>query len=303
MAACCGGLVFLVALAVITAQDSTAEESKVSTCTEEFRGQTPKHTLCYEDHDSIVEEGVSAADIKEIVAFHNKVRREVKPVATDLTAVVWDETLAMLAQKWAKQCTVNHDFNKQYRGFGKSINQNIAAGQPNWARAMKSWLDESNFFKYGQDPNEYLAGQGGWTKIAHYTLLVNNRTHRIGCGFARCENVHFGRFYVCNYARGQLRSAFKHPYTTGPTRCSACPGQCKNGLCDCGGRMCMNEGIPDISTCTCKCQRVYAGPDCTELQCPINDKWFCGRRPDADCTKYSNIPFDCPNKCGICPAS
>ncbi|GFS17962.1 cysteine-rich venom protein [Elysia marginata] len=285
-----GGVVVLVlALTAITVQDTT----------DDFKDQTPKHSYCFEDHDNIAETGVSEADKEVIVAYHNKVRREVKPVATDLTAVVWDENLAKLAQKWSQQCAVRHDKNRKLPAYGKSIGQNIAAGQPNWSKAMLSWFKESNFFKYGEDPKVYL-GPGGWARISHYTIMVSNRTQRIGCGFTRCDDVRFGRFYVCNYAQGQL--SFRYPYTKGPSRCSSCPDSCKNGLCDCGGLLCLNKGKLDINSCSCNCQKIYKGANCTELDCPTQDKWNCGTRlPPSYCTKYSNIPFDCPYMCGVCP--
>ena len=40
------------------------------------------------DSDNVIDFGVSDADKKVILDFHNKVRREVMPIASDLTAIV-----------------------------------------------------------------------------------------------------------------------------------------------------------------------------------------------------------------------
>ena len=59
-------------------------------------------------------------------------------------------------------------------GYGKSFGQNLAAGQPTWTRAMGAWFREAQFFKYGENPKEYL-GPGGWKKIGHYTHVSCHR--------------------------------------------------------------------------------------------------------------------------------
>ncbi|GFS25792.1 cysteine-rich venom protein Mr30 [Elysia marginata] len=130
---------------------------------------------------------------------------------------------------------------------------------------------------------------------------MSKRTHRIGCGYASCRRPGgFGQvpFYVCNYASGQYR--LDTPYTSGARRCSDCPESCKNGLCDCNGKLCLNSGTLDINKCICKCQKTYTGSDCSVLSCPKEDVWWCKDTPVQDCKKYSNYPYDCPYHCGVC---
>ncbi|KAK3773653.1 hypothetical protein RRG08_001383 [Elysia crispata] len=290
-------IILLIAATLTLKAPVAGGANSVLTCRPEFANLTPKHTMCLEDSDKVMQSGVSRTDKKLILDFHNKVRREAMPKATDLAALIWDDRLAEVAQKLTRQCRMYHDANRGIPYYDLSIGQNIAGGSLNWKRAMETWYKEKNLFKYGQDPKEYL-GQGGWKKIGHYTQMVSHRAHRVGCGFARCQN---GRFYACNYAQGQI--SFRFPYTNGTERCSACSSSCKNGLCDCKGKLCFNKGKLDINTCTCKCQKIYKGAECRTLECPQQDGRSCGGKwPESFCKKFSNVPFDCPYMCGKCPA-
>ncbi|RUS85804.1 hypothetical protein EGW08_006433 [Elysia chlorotica] len=289
-------------VAISLTQDETGSDttnSTVSTCRPEFFNQTPKHTMCLEDSEHLLDFGVSEEDKQLILDYHNKARREVLPIATDLVQLAWDDNLAEVAQKLAKQCHMYHDSNRKIPGYGTSFGQNLAAGQPHWTRAMDAWFKEKDLFKFGENPNDYL-GTNGWKRIGHYTLMISNRILRIGCGYANCKEVRYGTFYACNYVLGQTN--FRRPYNNGTERCSACPDSCENGLCDCGGNFCMNKGTLDINTCQCKCQKHYKEANCSRLECPEKDGWRCGGRwPESYCKKYSNVPFECPYMCGTCP--
>ncbi|RUS86062.1 hypothetical protein EGW08_006155 [Elysia chlorotica] len=267
-----------------------------ASCTAEFANRTPKHTMCLQDSDQVLESGVSKKDKKIILDYHNKVRREVKPIATDLALLTWDNQIARVAQKLAKQCAMYHDDGdaRIIPGYGLPVGQNVAAGSGDWSRAMLAWSSESKLYQYGKDPNDYL-GDGGWKKIGHYTNMVSNRIYRVGCGFARCTN---GRFYVCNYIQSQYNMRF--PYTNGTKRCSQCDDSCSKGLCDCGGKLCFNKGKLDINTCTCTCTNLYKEADCSRSKAA--KCWKCGGMyPQEYCKKYSNIPLECPYMCGTCP--
>ncbi|XP_035827570.1 cysteine-rich venom protein Mr30-like, partial [Aplysia californica] len=210
---------------------------------------------------------------------------------------VWDDKLAAVAQKWAKQCVLEHDKNRKIPSYGLHIGQNLAAGHGNWRQAMSNWYDEVADYRYGENVNDYL-GPDGFFKIGHYTQFVNNSTIRIGCGFAYCSNTIYGRYYACNYATGQGR--ISNPYTEGP-RCSACPNTCKGGLCDCKGKLCLNTGRINASDCSCICPKIYGGPDCSQLICPPRDPFYCGTHlVFSDCEKFFNVPHLCPYMCRVC---
>ncbi|XP_056014320.1 uncharacterized protein LOC125663866 [Ostrea edulis] len=265
-------------------------------CTKEYKA-IARHTLCMTDKPNVSKQGVTEAQKKAILDQHNRLRAGVQPPATDLVELQWDERLAAVAQKWANQCEAGHDKHRNILSIGMSIGQNVAGGYRTWEQAVQMWWDEIDMWTYGVDPDSYL-GPGGWRKIGHFTQMAQNGTYMVGCGFAVCDRSTFTRYYVCDYAAGQSNLAA--PYTSGK-RCSRCPKFCRNGQCDCGGKVCYNGGTLNIETCQCECQKVYKGPTCEELDCPAKDKWVCGRDwTPAYCEKFVNVPFDCPYMCGKC---
>ncbi|XP_041378582.1 cysteine-rich venom protein-like [Gigantopelta aegis] len=269
-----------------------------STCTPEYQ-EIPGHTMCLGSHPGIEARGVDKATADVIEKLHNDFRASVKPPAADMVSMKWDKKLAAVAQKWADQCKMSHDksAHRVIPEYGLKIGQNVAGGYRTWSQCLKAWYNEVRMFRYGEDPKIYL-GYTGWKKIGHYTQIIQNSTSRVGCGYAECRNTQYGYYFVCNYATAQTNLA--EPYTEGP-RCGACLDTCKDGLCDCGGALCLNGGTLDPETCTCICPPIYKGPVCAELNCPNAEPFYCGRdilKPD--CTKYANVPSLCPFMCGIC---
>ncbi|XP_060073743.1 uncharacterized protein LOC132553510 [Ylistrum balloti] len=273
-----------------------------NTCTSEYKA-LKGHTLCMRDDSRVRVSGVSEVDKKMITDLHNDYRSKVEPPATDLVTLKWDERLASVAQKWANQCKAGHDKMRKIPSIGLSVGQNVAGGYKTWEEAVFHWYDEIRMWRYGIDPDSYL-GFGGWRKIGHFTQIVNNATFLVGCGYAECRRSQYTRYYVCDYAAGQSNLAF--PYTaarpgTGEGRCSACPNTCNRGQCDCQGLVCLNGGKLDPNSCTCTCTKLYSGKSCEQLICPAKDKWICRRDwPQSYCTRYTNVPEECPYMCGLC---
>ncbi|XP_062575048.1 uncharacterized protein LOC134236903 [Saccostrea cucullata] len=267
-----------------------------ATCTKEYQ-KLRGHTLCMTDKPNVSKQGITEATKQAILDQHNRLRATVQPPAMDLVELKWDERLAAVAQKWANQCEAGHDRQRSIPSIGMSIGQNVAGGYRTWEQAVQMWWDEIDMWTYGVEPDSYL-GPGGWKKIGHFTQMAQNGTYLVGCGFAVCDRTTFTRYYVCDYAAGQSNLA--SPYTTG-RRCSKCPNFCRNGQCDCGGKVCYNGGTLNIETCQCECQKLYKGPTCEQLDCPAEDKWVCGRDwTPSYCGKFVNVPFDCPYMCGKC---
>jgi len=247
------------------------------------------HTMCvYTDSPNVVSTGVSDEDKDFIVEFHNDRRAIVQPSGTDLFKMVWDDKLAVVAEKLAKQCVMKHDTNRGEPDYpGIDVGQNCAmAGS--WQTTLELWYNETALYTYGNGDN--------WKKVAHYTQMVSNRAYRIGCGFAKCSS---GNIFVCNYARGQMDTAY--PYTKG-AQCSDCPNNCKDDLCDCGGLMCLNGGTLNVDQCTCSCPNGYTGEDCKTFNCPPKDLQHCKYYAPQGytCEAYANIPVECPYMCGKC---
>eukprot|EP00105_Crassostrea_gigas_P028320 XP_011449940.1 PREDICTED: uncharacterized protein LOC105344061 isoform X1 [Crassostrea gigas] len=268
----------------------------VGLCTEEYR-QLPGHTLCMPDRPNVSKQGMTEVDKQAVLDQHNRLRGGVNPPATDLVKLKWDERLAAVAQKWANQCEAGHDKERNVPSIGMSIGQNVAGGYRSWEQAVQMWWDEIDMWTYGVDPDSYL-GPGGWKKIGHFTQMAQNGTYLVGCGYAVCDGSQFTRYYVCDYAAGQSNLAA--PYTSG-RRCSKCPNFCRNGQCDCGGKVCYNGGTLNLNTCQCECMNLYKGETCEQLDCPAEDKWVCGRDwTPSYCKRFTNVPFDCPYMCGKC---
>ncbi|PVD36989.1 hypothetical protein C0Q70_03982 [Pomacea canaliculata] len=168
------------------------------TCTAEYR-EIPGHTMCLTDKPQVIREGVTPEEKAIILRLHNEARASARPSASDLTTMVWNDDLAAVAQKWAKQCIMGHDKERSIPGLGVSVGQNVAGGYRTWERAIGGWEEEVKMYVYGREPDTYL-GTGGWVKIGHYTQMVQNTTHMVGCGFAACRGTQYGRYFVCNYA-------------------------------------------------------------------------------------------------------
>ncbi|KAK3087233.1 hypothetical protein FSP39_003405, partial [Pinctada imbricata] len=267
-------------------------------CTEEYR-KIPGHTLCMRDKPSVYKSGMTRAEQEAVLRHHNELRGTVEPPATDLVKLKWDDRLAAVAQKWANQCQAGHDKVRDIPSIGMSIGQNVAGGYRSWHKAVQMWYDEISMWRYGPEPDSYL-GAGGWRKIGHFTQMVQNGTYLVGCGYAECRGSMYTRYYVCDYAAGQSNLGI--PYTAG-RRCAACQnGRCgTGGQCDCRGRVCMNGGKLNPTTCKCTCAKPYSGPTCEDLDCPTEDAWVCERDwPPSHCKIYTNVPEECPYMCGVC---
>ncbi|KAH3864884.1 hypothetical protein DPMN_027915 [Dreissena polymorpha] len=129
-------------------------------------------------------------------------------------------------------------------------------------------------------------------------MIVRAVASKVGCGSAKCDG---GNHYVCNYGPGSNVKE-QLPYAKGET-CAECPNSCTNGLCDCGGLVCLNGGTLDLNKCTCSCQQPFhIQPNCA-LNCEgAIDPSYCGSTwPASYCEEISNVPYACPNMCKWCP--
>ncbi|KAJ9589226.1 hypothetical protein L9F63_027989 [Diploptera punctata] len=145
----------------------------------------------------------------------------------------WHKDAARMAQKWAEQCMLlTHDnvtgrWADSYGSCGQNIF--VSTQQVPWYFAIKTWFLERHDFTYGSSYNNLYA-------VGHYTQMVWATTHKVGCGFHRCQ--HGGPKgkpyynYVCNYCPiGNFLNRLGRPYKRGPP-CSLCSTHCRlNKLC------------------------------------------------------------------------
>ncbi|XP_050398410.2 cysteine-rich venom protein Mr30 [Patella vulgata] len=261
-------------------------------CDPKYKTITASHTMCLIDVGTEVI--LTQADKDAIVKTHNDYRSAVTPKATNMQKMVWDDEMAKIAAKWALQCPGGHDAYLARTAVSLqniSIGQNMGGGYDSFATCMNGWHKEVADYKFG-------TGSINGKAVGHYTQIVHHKSARIGCGQADCTGKPYPKYYVCNYARGQ--DTYSNPYTQGES-CSACSGKCSNNQCDCGGKLCYNDGKLDLSTCTCTCPAIYTGDQCQTLTCNYVEKFWCANANTSNCEKYSNYPIDCHMRCGVCP--
>ncbi|KAG2323569.1 hypothetical protein Bca52824_016782 [Brassica carinata] len=137
----------------------------------------------------------------ETLLVHNRVRAEV-----GVGPMVWDNKLAAFAQNYAnvrsKDCALQHSTDEMY-------GENIAAG---WLKskesmsgpiAAKLWYGEKKFYNYETNKCSGVCG--------HYTQMVANQSHRVGCGHIRCHADTY-LWVVCNYAPRPMGDENTRPY-------------------------------------------------------------------------------------------
>nr|2VZN_A Chain A, VENOM ALLERGEN 3 [Solenopsis invicta]2VZN_B Chain B, VENOM ALLERGEN 3 [Solenopsis invicta] len=160
--------------------------------------------------------GFTDAEKDAIVNKHNELRQRVasgkemrgtngpQPPAVKMPNLTWDPELATIAQRWANQCTFEHDACRNVERF--AVGQNIAAtsssgknkSTPNemillWYNEVKDF-DNRWISSFPSDDNILM-------KVGHYTQIVWAKTTKIGCGrimFKEPDNW-TKHYLVCNY--------------------------------------------------------------------------------------------------------
>lgn len=275
-------------------------------CPARYYSVNPNHTMCQTDVGKAIP--LSDEDKRLAVQRHNEIRAAVKPLASDMLEMVWDDDLAAVAGKWARQCRPGHDegHNDEPKLPGIVIGQNAARGYNTVVEAIDGWFSEIENFTYGVPMGNKTNG--------HYIQLIFANSTRVGCGMADCRGHSvYPRFQVCNYAPGVLYVHHQGetidpetvPYLNTTTGCSSCSHHCNAAgtLCDCQGKVCFNGGVLDDETCTCTCSRVFTGPLCENKHCPADVAWKCDYywANLHDPCSFSNVKTeDCPHKCGFC---
>lgn len=130
---------------------------------------------------------MTAADIRAITAYHNKVRADV-----GVGPLQWSEELARYAQQWADHlaaasCSMAH--RTQHR-YGENLFQGTA-GHYTAVDAAKAWETEKKDYAGG------VLTEANWQRAGHYTQMVWRDTTTLGCGQSTCNLT---LIVACNYA-------------------------------------------------------------------------------------------------------
>lgn len=134
----------------------------------------------------------SSVDINTILTTHNEYRYPV-----GLGDIVWDASLALTADSWAKELAQNRGTLIHSRA-GENLWQGTA-GRYTQADMVHSWGREKEFFRYGVLPYVVSDGSANWEKVGHYTQIL--KATRVGCGIA--SNGAFD-FLVCHYDKPNM---------------------------------------------------------------------------------------------------
>lgn len=169
---------------------------------------------------------VSKTDATVIVDAHNEYRKRIangevsgQPRGINLKRMKYDEKLAAEAQKIANTCEFAHKHVEDGRwtvGQNLYIEYSTAPSKTaNWKKAVESWFNEQEYYKYGP------CCEHGPEQTGHYTQVVWADTEYVGCGYAYYDSKDFFKYhklFVCNYGPagnyiGQL------PYQSGKSGC------------------------------------------------------------------------------------
>jgi len=129
---------------------------------------------------------MSAQDIREIAAYHNKVRADV-----GVGPLQWSPALANYAQEWADhlastKCGMEHRTDGLY---GENLFQ-ATAGAYTAVDGAKTWESEKKDYHGG------VLTRSNWQAVGHYTQMVWRDTRMLGCGEAVFATM---LIVACNY--------------------------------------------------------------------------------------------------------
>jgi len=232
---------------------------------------------------TLISSGLTDEQKQLLVDLHNNHRRQLAqgmvvddgtngtyPTASNMSAVVWDDALAAVAQGHAAQCLWGHnsDRNTQIYTFSDLFNDEVY-GQPlpqsgfymgeNVAGAWSSqtpniesvltnqvngWWSEQDLWHFQTYNPSTINGAG------HFTQVGWADTRQIGCGFAVCDDGMFAglnlHFLVCDYYTGGNYLG-QYPYETGTCSAATCGADqtCIDDLCVWNGVPDTDAGVPD----------------------------------------------------------
>uniref|UniRef100_T1IJJ5 Cysteine-rich venom protein n=1 Tax=Strigamia maritima TaxID=126957 RepID=T1IJJ5_STRMM len=175
------------------------------------------HTMCQyvsEACGAIARE-FSSSETEEAVRLHNEKRQYVasgqqsgQPSASNMKQLMWDDELATIAQRWADQCTFNHDDNRRTQRYHDVGQNSYISASPSsdgkigkaLAEAVNGWYNEvtnPGFDSENIDPYQFNSGTG------HYTQMLWAETATVGCGYSfYTKNGNYIKLIICNYGPG-----------------------------------------------------------------------------------------------------
>lgn len=152
---------------------------------------------------------LTAAEKQEILTAHNNARKGV-PGNTEgpLPVMIWDNTLAAAAQRWAntlaKKCNGSQDHSPT--NYGENLlsawSSDPAAPPITATKAISYWVGEKQYYTYSKTKCPAGSACGTCSKLpcTHYTQIVWRATTKVGCARAACKAPgKYWTIWVCNY--------------------------------------------------------------------------------------------------------
>lgn len=136
------------------------------------------------------------AFVAPLMAGHHAER-----AAVGLPDMVWDETLAADARRWARELarTGSFEHEDEVSDDPDVQGENLWMGTRGaWSptEMVASWAEEKRDFRAGVFP--YVSRTGNLEDVGHYTQMVWRDTGRVGCAIASDRRMDY---LVCRYAR------------------------------------------------------------------------------------------------------
>lgn len=156
-----------------------------------------------------VQVALTAAEKQQILTSHNNARKSVTGnTGGPLPAMIWDNTLATAAQKWANTLAGRCNGSQDHSGtkYGETLfsswTSDAAAPPAPVTKALGFWVGEKQYYTYSKTncPASSVCGTCRKFPCTHYTQMVWRATTRVGCARATCKAP--GKnwtIWVCNY--------------------------------------------------------------------------------------------------------
>ncbi|XP_043468879.1 venom allergen 3-like [Leptopilina heterotoma] len=164
------------------------------------------HRVCPVSHV-----GLNSDQIREILELHNSLRQKVasggetrgnpgpQPPAISIPDLVWDDELAIIAQRWVNQCRFSMDSCRHVQRFfvGQNIGGKFVTTVPSdiITQIINDWYNEVEKFDSRQ-----VERVMDYTLVLRYTQMVWSTTRFIGCGYINLNhNNQIIATLACNY--------------------------------------------------------------------------------------------------------
>ena len=112
------------------------------------------------------------------------------PKAANMRKLTWNKELAILAQRWADQCSFEHDTkearkNDNFTSVGQNIYETSSSkdkpGPPS-KKGVKKWYDEISMYTNGGEDFQFKHETGHFTQLVWAeTFEVRIRKIYLGC--------------------------------------------------------------------------------------------------------------------------